>query len=1020
MDPELAELLAVTRSSEPTSPSSSSLYTHLSYFGPALRWNISQNKYSDFWSKYCNLAETDSPNLCLGEKIREDDLPIIINAIFKFPLNELVINEMEEDFLTVQFLMSMVQVIQDVLDRNLTLTYTHNGKAIELICAILKSENSWYEITKPNTSTSLITQTPDLLKIESELSDKGTNAYKCYKVRFQFPNCHTDLDFQNRVIRPQLISALTNRNLLNEDVLPLLPFGDWPTILEQITSGSSIPLYRSTTDLRYPKLILEYLVHRIDDIHLNASEWPILELDVFAFGNHTHVQKNLMGIDLWHQKPEYDYWLPLFLSLAYWPTLARPKLSADLGNGSSIGTSIGPSSLKSSTSLLSTAEEIQSCDNAEVLCEIFLPMLSNIRFTRDIYWVDVGKAIYTSFKGRREGLDLWIRYTQRHDVFSQEDCKERYWDFRDNSLSIQTLGWYALHDNPELYKDWHENWCHDAFNKATSGSHTDVAKAVYRLFWLKYRCSSISPNTFWEFREHRWVKLDHAVSLSKDLSDAFLKRIVNYQKAANESILSCEKGEERAIRASQAKQYQSLISKLQTVQFKGAVVREASELFYDEEFRNRVDSNPDLLGMKNGVIEVTSSSAFMRPGKPEDFVTMCTMLYYDDKINDDSPLMLKLMKWMRQAFTDKELLHYFLKLSASCLLGRNADKIFPIWTGEGDNSKSMIVKLFESTFGQYCIKFPTTLFTGKRGDSGSANPALARSAKTRVAFLQETDDEDTIKGGILKELTGGDTFYTRGLFESGGEIVMTFKPILMCNKIPSINNSGAAVRNRTRIVPFMSKWIRDAPSSEAEQFEKRLFPRDNSFEYQIPELARAFIVLLVKYFSIYKDEGLQIPVIVKKATEDYFVENDLYLNFCEDCLERIVDKTGQPNMTVSVGIGQVLPQFRVWYRENYPSQKVPDKPIISNEFKRVLGEPIKKKWFGISIKRPEDNPNNAAGKNTDIPVKVDPNVVPKAVPKATPKIIPKASSSSLPVSAPTTSSVLPASSPAKSSSVISP
>ena len=202
---------------------------------------------------------------------------------------------------------------------------------------------------------------------------------------------------------------------------------------------------------------------------------------------------------------------------------------------------------------------------------------------------------------------------------------------------------------------------------------------------------------------------------------------------------------------------------------------------------------------------------------------------------------------MRQVFTDDGLRDYFLKMSASCLKGRNSDKVFPIWTGEGNNSKSMIVKLFEACFGTYCIKFPTSVITGKRTQSSAPMPEMARAKSTRAAIIQEPDDDEVIRGGMLKELTGGDSFFARALHENGGDVQAMFKLILMCNKIPPIPTGGKAVKNRTRILPFMSTWVTNAPESEEEQFQRRLFKMDPFFEKQIPNLAKAFMWVLVRY-----------------------------------------------------------------------------------------------------------------------------------------------------------------------------
>ena len=90
------------------------------------------------------------------------------------------------------------------------------------------------------------------------------------------------------------------------------------------------------------------------------------------------------------------------------------------------------------------------------------------------------------------------------------------------------------------------------------------------------------------------------------------------------------------------------------------------------------------------------------------------------------------------------------------------------WSGEGDNGKSVTQSIFEQMLGEYAIKLPTSLITGKRTQSSAACPELARSGNgVRWAVIQEPEHKDIINIGILKELSGNDTFYARKLHQNG-------------------------------------------------------------------------------------------------------------------------------------------------------------------------------------------------------------------------------------------------------------
>jgi hypothetical protein len=53
---------------------------------------------------------------------------------------------------------------------------------------------------------------------------------------------------------------------------------------------------------------------------------------------------------------------------------------------------------------------------------------------------------------------------------------------------------------------------------------------------------------------------------------------------------------------------------------------EAKELFYDNEFYEKLDNNPCMICFKNGVIDFKENE--FRIGKPDDFVSKCTNINY--------------------------------------------------------------------------------------------------------------------------------------------------------------------------------------------------------------------------------------------------------------------------------------------------------------------------------------------------------------------------------------------------------
>jgi phage/plasmid-associated DNA primase len=484
---------------------------------------------------------------------------------------------------------------------------------------------------------------------------------------------------------------------------------------------------------------------------------------------------------------------------------------------------------------------------------------------------------------------------------------------------------------------------------ALSGAHTDVTIALYRVYWLDFVYCSVREGKWYQFKNNRWHEINQGIPLRKLISSDFMRRFEAARVVLSRQIRDTSDESFKANAETTMKKITSLVGKLKTVPFKSSIMVEAREQFNQDKFSSLLDNNPDILGLTNGVIEILGPQALFRRSKPEDYVSMTSNVPYSSTFRWEHPLVLECMNWFNQVFPDNGLLHHFLKFAASCLKGRNSDKIFPIWTGSGDNSKSMIVKLFEAAFGSYCIKFPVALLTEKGGNSSGPTPQLARAKSTRIAFLDEPEDDIELAKGTIKRYTGGDSFFARLLQDNGGDVQATFKMILMCNKVPIIPNADKAIKNRTRLFPFMSTWTDTAPK-EGECIDgKWHWKKDELFEKRIPILASAFLWILTQYFPYYSAEKLSDPQIVTDTTETYWKENDVYAQFAADLIQEVYTPDNKRDSTARVTLSEIYAEFKSWFRDSFPGTKVPERQFVKTELSSRWGNMVSNAWHGIRI-----------------------------------------------------------------------
>ena len=139
--------------------------------------------------------------------------------------------------------------------------------------------------------------------------------------------------------------------------------------------------------------------------------------------------------------------------------------------------------------------------------------------------------------------------------------------------------------------------------------------------------------------------------------------------------------------------------KLFTAGFKDSVMKESVGLFYEEEFSQKLNANPYLIGFANGVLNLREEyldsegriglRAEFREGRPEDYISFmagrwlpkqCDPLEFVE-YDPDNPLNAEIDDFMTKVFLRAELRAYMWRKLASCLEGTNREQRYDTWIG---------------------------------------------------------------------------------------------------------------------------------------------------------------------------------------------------------------------------------------------------------------------------------------------------------------------------------------------------
>ena len=512
------------------------------------------------------------------------------------------------------------------------------------------------------------------------------------------------------------------------------------------------------------------------------------------------------------------------------------------------------------------------------------------------------------------------------EKFDEAHCMSTWEKMERRNMTIGTLAHFAKEDNRIEYEKIVRSYSDEYIKQSLTGSHHDLAKACFERYGNEFVCASIVQNVWYQYENHKWKRIEEGVFLRQKLSDEFVTTFSDKGKEIFDKMSKCPEGD-KDMYASQQKQVQKMVNNLKQSPFKSNVMKECKEVFYNENFLKNLDKNPWLIAFRNGVYDLKTN--MFRPGIPEDYLSLQMPIDYSEYTESDR-LVQEVYRFFEKIFPDREVRDYFMDVASEVFVGGNRKKHVYFWSGEGDNGKSVTELFFEKMLGEYAVKLPTSLIVGKRTQSSAACPELVRAGNgVRWAILQEPDKKDVINIGILKELSGNDSFFARGLFQAGGEIEPMFKLNVICNDPPSIPYSDKATWNRIRVIPFESTFSNDAPADYDEQIRTKVFPKDPFFSEKIPTLIKPFAWVLLNH----RKKGIKLvdPVKVTLATDGYRKKNDTYRQFVE---ERIIAAEN-----ARINLSELYTSFKEWFKESVPGQQLPTKSEVKEYYTKMWGEP---------------------------------------------------------------------------------
>ena len=530
----------------------------------------------------------------------------------------------------------------------------------------------------------------------------------------------------------------------------------------------------------------------------------------------------------------------------------------------------------------------------------------------------------------------------------------RHFKERENGLNERSIIYWAKQDALEEYEKVKTNNVHYYINITVStpfATEFDLAMVLYQMYKDRFVCSNRKQKIWMMFKNHHWME-DLGQSLRMKISTEMYQKYIDMQAYFVNQLQNYEKDDPAAEFLKNNVKHASTISvRLKKVSEKDNIFKDATDLFWDENFNLQRDTKKHLMCFSNGVVDFENN--LFRDGYPQDYITKSTKIPYVP-INPENEAMAGIVAqvttFMSQLYPVPELNKYMWEHLASVLMGENINQTFNVYRGSGSNGKSMLIELMSHAFGDYKGVVPLGLVCDKRSSIGGTSSEIIQLKGIRYAVMSEPSKGMHVNEGVMKELTGGDPLQARALYCEAETFIPQFCLVVCTNVLFDINSNDDGTWRRIRLIPHMAKFVEDISQQEPDEENPYIFQKDIHLKTKLALMAPVFMSMLIQKAFITKGK-VEDCSIVMASSNKYRQGQDHIAAFVSGM---IIKKVG-----AKVQQRELIETFKQWFQEQQGSRKVPKGVELCEYMDKKFGKLRKEGfWSNIAIYYPNGDSHN--------------------------------------------------------------
>ncbi|MFB2672900.1 phage/plasmid primase, P4 family [Shewanella xiamenensis] len=284
---------------------------------------------------------------------------------------------------------------------------------------------------------------------------------------------------------------------------------------------------------------------------------------------------------------------------------------------------------------------------------------------------------------------------------------------------------------------------------------------------------------------------------------------------------------------------------------------------------NRFDSNPMLMGINKGVLDLLTGTFF--EAEQEMYISRSSDIDYDSTAT--CPRWLQFIDEITCG--DVEYAKFLQRMVGYILTGRTDEQVLFFLYGHGCNGKSTFMNIIQRLMGSYYHQISSDVLLQSNNSGKGPNPSLAKLNGSRLVVANELPEGSRMDENLVKSMTGNDVIVARQLYAKVElEYIPMFKLIMVGNHKPVIRDTSPGMWRRMIMLPFNASFSQ-------QQMDPQLMDKLYAELSGILNWALEGVQMWLK-------DGIKasIPDSIKSGIAEYRHESDLLAMFLEECTSK--------------------------------------------------------------------------------------------------------------------------------------